>query len=248
VDPLKLQELVRAEAGDLFDVCDTLPFHCKQAVLLSMVHVAKAVEESHALDGLGKPIDGANWALDDLMHLGCYLAEIGVKLEDPGAIVDQAIEKLIEYNNQRHLATDELSKLQRQIAELTAQLEAANSQPHKLTVVARAPEPPSHHLSRAEIEGADRYLAIVSPDDLELRTTISGLAAGTIRWRGVGSDVQRKLALTLIPLICEDRLMATEYYMQKPRWMGSPEHIEKLFSMPFDDVIKEAQRQLLGVR
>ncbi len=52
MDNLKLQELVRQEAGDLFDVCDGLPISCKQAVTLAMVHVAKAVEESLALDGI----------------------------------------------------------------------------------------------------------------------------------------------------------------------------------------------------
>jgi hypothetical protein len=52
VDPIKLQELVRAEASDLFKVCDTIPVNCQAAVVLAMVHVAKAVEESLALDGI----------------------------------------------------------------------------------------------------------------------------------------------------------------------------------------------------
>ncbi len=57
MDNLKLQELVRQEAGDLFDVCDGLPIGCKQAVTLAMVHVAKAVEESIALNGIDRIAD-----------------------------------------------------------------------------------------------------------------------------------------------------------------------------------------------
>jgi hypothetical protein len=57
VDPFKLQELVRTEASELFCVCDTIPVNCQAAVVLAMVHVAKAVEELIAMDGIDRIAD-----------------------------------------------------------------------------------------------------------------------------------------------------------------------------------------------
>ncbi len=124
MDNLKLQELVRQEAGDLFDVCDGLPINCKQAVTLAMVHVAKAVEELIALDGIDRIADRPlRDAEGELIQIHQWLLDHGTKaLPEPGSTTIAS------------LTIDALDALWQARSNLQRQLDAAHATPKALNV------------------------------------------------------------------------------------------------------------------
>ncbi len=124
MDNLKLQELVRTEAGDLFDVCDGLPISCKLAVTLAMVHVAKAVEELIAMDGIDRIADRPlRDAEGELIQIHQWLLDHGTKaIPAPGATTIAS------------LTIDALNALWNAKCDLLAQLDAAHATPKALNV------------------------------------------------------------------------------------------------------------------
>jgi hypothetical protein len=90
MDPVRIQEIVREEAGHLLDVCNALPPDAVPAIMLAMVHTARAVQEAAELDGIDRiPSRALSDAETQLIQIARWIDQHAAGVQSSRTVADQ---------------------------------------------------------------------------------------------------------------------------------------------------------------